>query len=79
MTELSDQDRAILEIASRTYRYPGDRDLAYRDEVGLSPVRAVQRLNALLDTEAALAHDPVTVNRLRRIRAERQGVYGVHT
>lgn len=71
MTELTEQDRAILEIAGRTYRYPGDRDLAYRREAGLSPVQAVQRLNALLDTEAALAHDPVTVNRLRRQRGAR--------
>lgn len=68
MTELTDQDRAIIEVAGRTYRYPGDRDLAYRREAGLPPVQAVQRLNALLDTEAALAHDPVTVNRLRRQR-----------
>ncbi|KAA0942908.1 DUF3263 domain-containing protein [Streptomyces apricus] len=41
-------------------------------ELGLVPVRYYQVLNALLDTERALAHDPVTVNRLRRVRERRR-------
>jgi hypothetical protein len=34
----------------------------------MSPTRYYQLLNALLDDSRALAHDPVTVNRLRRRR-----------
>ena len=30
-----------------------------------------QLLNALIDTEAALAHDPMLVKRLRRLRSTR--------
>jgi multiple sugar transport system substrate-binding protein len=40
---------------------------------GISPTRYYQLLNALLDDEGALARDPVTVNRLRRIRDARRG------
>lgn len=35
-------------------------------ELGLSPVRYYQKLNQLITTEAAVAYDPVTANRLRR-------------
>jgi hypothetical protein len=35
-------------------------------------VRYYQLLNALLDDPRALSHDPVTVNRLRRIRETRR-------
>jgi hypothetical protein len=34
----------------------------------MSPTRYYQLLNALLDDRNAAAYDPVTVNRLRRIR-----------
>ncbi len=39
--------------------------------IGLTPVRYYQRLNQLADTEAALAHNPVLVNRLCRVRTNR--------
>lgn len=38
---------------------------------GMTPVRYYQRLNQIVAEESALAYDPVTVNRLRRIRARR--------
>lgn len=43
-----------------------------REELRLAPVRYYQLLNALLDDPRALAHDPVTVNRLRRVRDARR-------
>ncbi|MFD5762201.1 DUF3263 domain-containing protein, partial [Streptomyces sp. NPDC127044] len=45
---------------------------ATRPRLGLAPVRYYQLLNALLDDPRALAHDPITVNRLRRIRDTRR-------
>lgn len=48
------------------YRTAGAKDDAIRG-LGLSPVRYYQLLTQMLGTEAALAHDPVTVNRLRRL------------
>ena len=41
---------------------------AIRERLGMTPTRFYQRLNHLLDREDALAHDPILVHRLRRIR-----------
>ena len=38
----------------------------------MSATRYYQVLNALIDTQAALEHDPMLVKRLRRMRAQRQ-------
>lgn len=69
---LSDRDRAVLEIAARTWTGPGPRERAIRERLGMSPTAYFQLLNALLDDPRALAHDPVTVNRLRAARADRK-------
>ena len=45
---------------------PGRRSGRSGRSSASSPVRYYQLLNALLDDPRALAHDPVTVNRLRR-------------
>lgn len=66
--ELTDRDRAVLAMERRSWAGPGAKERAVREELGMSPVRYYQLLNALLDDERALAHDPVTVNRLRRVR-----------
>ncbi|MFI0772615.1 DUF3263 domain-containing protein [Streptomyces sp. NPDC021218] len=67
---LSDHDQAIIRMAARGFRTPGARDRAIREHLGLTPTRYFQLLNGLLDDVRALAHDPVTINRLRRIREE---------
>ncbi len=72
MDELSAQDRAILDIAARSWTGPGARERAVRERLGLSPTSYYQQLNALLDDQRALAHDPLTVNRLRRARDARR-------
>jgi hypothetical protein len=51
---------------------PGAKERAIREGLGMSPTRYYQLLGALLDDPRALAHDPVTVNRLRRIRDARR-------
>ncbi|MHC3393868.1 DUF3263 domain-containing protein [Streptomyces lavendulocolor] len=69
---LTDRDRAVLAVERRSWPGPGAKERAIREQLGLSPTRYYQLLNALLDDPAALAHDPVTVNRLRRLRASRE-------
>ncbi|MDM1917779.1 DUF3263 domain-containing protein, partial [Mycobacteroides abscessus] len=44
------------------------KENAIREKFGLSPVRYYQKLNRILESEDAMKSDPVTVNRLRRIR-----------
>lgn len=69
---LGRRERDILALERRGFPGPGAKERAIREELGLSPVRYYQLLNALLDDTRALAHDPVTVNRLRRIRETRR-------
>lgn len=69
---LSDRDRALLALERRSWAGPGAKERAIREELGMSPVRYFQLLNALIEDERALREDPVTVNRLRRLRAERR-------
>jgi hypothetical protein len=69
---LSERDRAVLDFERRSWPGAGAKERAIRERLGLSPTRYYQLLNALLDDPAALAHDPVTVNRLRRRREDRR-------
>jgi hypothetical protein len=65
---LSERDRAVLAMERRGWSGPGEKERAIRERLDMSPTRYYQLLNALLDDPHALAHDPVTVNRLRRRR-----------
>ena len=70
--ELDRRERDILALERRGFAGPGAKERAIREELGLAPIRYYQLLNALLDDERALAFDPVTVNRLRRVREARR-------
>ncbi|MGW0788414.1 DUF3263 domain-containing protein [Streptomyces sp. NPDC002911] len=70
---LSDRERAVLALERRSWTGPGAKERAIREELGIAPVRYYQLLNALLDDRRALEADPVTVNRLRRVREARRG------
>ena len=69
---LTDRDREILQFERRWWKYAGAKEQAVREEFGLSPTRYYQLLNALIDRPEALAHDPMLVTRLRRVRRQRQ-------
>lgn len=71
MDSLTDHETAILALERQFWRSPGAKDDAIRDQLGMTPIRYYQRLNQLAASEAALALDAVTVNRLRRIRSRR--------
>jgi len=66
---LTETERTILDIESRTWLHQGTKEAQAGLATGLSPTRYYQALSALLDREDALAYAPVTVNRLRRILA----------
>ncbi len=69
---LAGRDREILAFERQWWRYAGAKEQAIRDLFGMSATHYYQVLNALLDSPAALAIDPITVGRLRRLRAARQ-------
>ncbi|WP_299535536.1 DUF3263 domain-containing protein [uncultured Streptomyces sp.] len=70
---LSARERAVLAMERRSFTGPGAKERAVREELGISPVRYFQLLNALIDDRRALEEDPVTVNRLHRVRQARRG------
>lgn len=70
---MTDEDRALLDFADQQWRYAGNQADAIMAQFGLSVTRYWQRVNRLLDTEEALAYNPVLVNRLRRLRLSRRG------
>jgi hypothetical protein len=69
---LTSREREILAFERQWWRYAGAKEQAIRDLFAMSSTRYYQVLNALIDRAEALAHDPMLVKRLRRLRASRQ-------
>lgn len=69
---LTRRDREILTFERQWWKYAGAKEQAVRELFDMSATRYYQVLNALIDTPAALAADPLLVKRLRRLRASRQ-------
>jgi hypothetical protein len=70
--ELSARDRAILDFEQRWWQLDGPKETAIRAHLNLSSTRYYRRLGELIEHPAALAHDPLTVKRLRRLRHDRR-------
>jgi Protein of unknown function (DUF3263) len=69
---LDRRDSEILAFERQWWKYAGAKEQAIRELFDMSATRYYQVLNALIDTPAALAADPMLVKRLRRLRASRQ-------
>ncbi|MFN8080570.1 MAG: DUF3263 domain-containing protein [Kineosporiaceae bacterium] len=69
---MSTRDREILAFERQWWKYAGAKEQAVRDLFEMSSTRYYQVLNSLIDSPAALAHDPMLVKRLRRMRQTRQ-------
>ena len=62
----------MLQLAQHWWKYQGAKEAAIRRQFDITATRYYQVLNALINKPAALAADPITVNRLLRLRAQRQ-------
>lgn len=69
---LSERDAQILAFERQWWKYAGAKEDSVREMFGMSATEYYQVLNGLIDSHAALAHDPMLVKRLRRMRASRQ-------
>jgi len=69
---LSRREREILAFERQWWKYAGAKEQAIRDLFDMSATRYYQVLNSLIDTPAALEHDPMLVKRLGRLRSARQ-------
>jgi hypothetical protein len=71
-TGLTEREQEILAFERQWWKYAGAKEQAIRELFDMSAARYYQVLNALLDRPEAVAHDPMLVKRLRRLRASRQ-------
>jgi hypothetical protein len=69
---LSEQQLALLDFEKNWWSLDGSKESEIRDRFDISPTRYYQLLNALIDSPDALAHDPLLIKRLRRLRETRQ-------
>ncbi|WP_210479561.1 DUF3263 domain-containing protein [Naasia sp. SYSU D00948] len=68
---LDDREMAILAFERTWWAHRGAKEEAIREEFGISAARYYQLLGALIDSPAALVHDPMLVKRLQRLRDAR--------
>ncbi|MDX1690761.1 MAG: DUF3263 domain-containing protein [Acidimicrobiia bacterium] len=65
---LRQRDIDVLDFEGSWWLYPGPKDRAIRDYLGMSATRYYQVLRRLVDDPEAERHAPLTVRRLRRMQ-----------
>ncbi len=69
----SDLDLRLLDFEREWWRHAGSKEAGVKERFGISLSEYYERLNNLIDSEEALAAQPLLVKRLRRLRAQRVG------
>ena len=72
MSELSSREIDILDFERTWWKHAGVKEQAIRERFDMSATRYYQLLNELLEKPEAMAHDPILVKRLKRLRTYRQ-------
>lgn len=70
-SELDERSQRILALERQWWKYAGAKEQAIAQLFSISATNYYQLLNTLIDTDAALAFDPMLVKRLRRLRTTR--------
>ena len=68
---LGPRDIAILSFERTWWKHAGMKEQAIRNEFGMSAARYYQVLGRLMESPLALAHDPMLIKRLHRVRDAR--------
>ena len=68
---LDDRAVRVLAFEARAWQHAGLKAEAIREEFGISAARYYRILGDLIDSPAALRHDPMLVKRLQRMREAR--------
>jgi len=71
-TSLDERARRIIDLEGDCWTLTVPKARAIREMFGISTARYHQLLTRIIDDPAALAYDPMTVRRLRRVRAARR-------
>jgi hypothetical protein len=65
------RDIPLLDFEREWWRYAGSKEAGIKERFGISISEYYERLNNLIDSDEALAAEPLLVKRLRRQRALR--------
>ena len=65
------RDIPLLEFEREWWRHSGSKEVGINERFGISLTEYYERLNNLIDSDEALAAEPLLVKRLRRQRALR--------
>jgi hypothetical protein len=76
---LTERDAQILDFERQLWRHAGAKEEAIREVFGLSAARYYQLLNVVIDSPAAVRHDPMLIKRLQRARDERVNARAART
>lgn len=66
---LTNRERRVLDFERVWWKYPGPKDRDIREQLGFSATLYYRVLRDVVEREDALDYDPLTVRRLRRVRA----------
>ncbi|MGH2755778.1 MAG: DUF3263 domain-containing protein [Actinomycetota bacterium] len=72
MEELSEKEIEILDFERSWWKHAGVKEQAIKERFEMSATRYYQVLNELIENPAAMAHDPILIKRLKRLRMYRQ-------
>lgn len=72
MEGLEQRDIEILDFERSWWKHAGVKERAIKERFEMSATRYYQILNELLENPAAMAHDPILVKRLQRLRTYRK-------
>ena len=72
METLTQRDVDMLDFERSWWKHAGVKEQAIKERFDMSATRYYQLLNELIEQPAALAHDPILVKRLKRLRQYRQ-------
>jgi Protein of unknown function (DUF3263) len=68
---LTERDQSVLDFEGSWWLYPGPKDRAIREYLGMTATRYYQILRRLAGDERALTHAPLTIRRIRRVQRRR--------
>jgi hypothetical protein len=71
LADLDERSIRVLAFEARAWQQAGLKAEAIREEFGISAARYYRILGELIDSPAALRHDPMLVKRLQRMREAR--------
>ena len=69
---MNERERAILAFEAQWWQLRGNKEAAIAEQFDMTAIRYTQVLNRVIDDPEALQFDPILVNRLRRVRDERE-------